>query len=120
MLNTFSDILKVLLQVAQVVALIYAGYKFTRKPHDTLDEKHKQLEKRVIEQDYRIAKMEESLLHGNDKFRDIDNVLEVILRSVFAILEFEVHYCETEQKPVSKNLERAKDDLHDYLAKRNL
>ena len=53
MLNTFSDILKVLLQVAQVVALIYAGYKFTRKPHDTLDEKHKQLEKRVIEQDYR-------------------------------------------------------------------
>lgn len=120
MLNTFSDILKVLLQVAQVVALIYAGYKFTRKPHDTLDEKLKALEKRVIEQDYRLEKIEDSLLHGNDKFRNIDNVLEVILRSVFAILEFEVHYCETEQKPVSKNLERAKDDLHDYLAKRQL
>ncbi len=120
MLNQFSDILEVLLKVAQVVALIYAGYKFTRKPHDTLDEKLKTLEKRVIEQDYRIAKMEESLLHGNDKFRNIDEVLEVILRSVFAILEFEVHYCETEQKPVSKNLERAKDDLHDYLAKRNI
>ena len=41
---------------------------------------------------------------------------EVLIRSVFALLEFEVHYCETEQKPISKNLERAKDDLHDYLA----
>ena len=120
MLNTFSDILKVLLQVAQVVALIYAGYKFTRKPHDTLDEKHKGLEKKVIEQEYRLEKIEDSLLHGNDKFRNLDNVVEVLIRSVFALLEFEVHYCETEQKPVSKNLERAKDDLHDYLAKRQL
>jgi predicted nucleic acid-binding Zn-ribbon protein len=82
-----------------------------------LDEKIKALEKRIIEQDYRLAKMEESLLHGNDKFRNIDQVLEVMLRSVFAILEFEVHYCEEEKKPISKNLERAKDDLHDYLAK---
>ena len=120
MLNTFSDILKVLLQVAQVVALIYAGYKFTRKPHDTLEEKHKTLEKKLVEQDFRINKIEESLLHGNDKFRSLDNCVEVLIKSVFALLEFEVHYCETEQKPVSKNLEKAKDDLHDYLAKRRL
>ena len=118
MLNQFSDVLKVLLQVAQVVALIYAGYKFTRKPHDTLEEKHEALKKQIDVNTYEIEEIKRSLLQGNDRFREQENTNEVLIRSVFALLEFEVHYCETEQKPISKNLERAKDDLHDYLAKR--
>ena len=110
-LGGFSDILKVVLQVSQVVALIYAGYKFTRKPHDTLED-------RVNAHEVKIKEIESSLLQGNDRFREQEDTNEVLIRSVFALLEFEVHYCETEQKPISKNLERAKDDLHDFLAKK--
>jgi len=117
-MSTFSEYLKVFLQIAQVITILFAVYKFTRKPHDTLEEKHKALEKRVDEHDVKIKEVSDSLKQGNDRFRIQEDTNEVLIRSVFALLEFEVHYCETEQKPISKNLERAKDDLHDYLAKK--
>lgn len=110
-LNGFSEILKVGLQLANVVVLGYALYKFLNKPHDTL-------EILVKEHDVKIKEIEKTLLQGNDRFREQDDTNEVLIRSVFALLEFEVHYCETEQKPITKNLEKAKDDLHDYLAKK--
>ena len=49
-LQAFSEILKVFLQVANIVVLGYALYKFLNKPHDTLEEKHEELKKRVDEQ----------------------------------------------------------------------
>ena len=114
----FSEFLKIFLQIAQVVTILFAVYKFTRKPHDTLEAKHDELKKRVDAHDVEIKEVKDSLHLGNDKFREQEDTNEVMIRSIFALIEFEVHYCETEQKPISKNLERAKDDLHDYLAKR--
>ena len=114
----FSEFLKIFLQIAQVVTILFAVYKFTRKPHDTLESKHDELKKRVDAHDVEIKEVKDSLHLGNDKFREQEDTNEVMIRSIFALIEFEVHYCETEQKPISKNLERAKDDLHDYLAKR--
>lgn len=73
---------------------------------------------KVEEHDLKIKEIEVSLKQGNDRFREQEDTNEVLIRSVFALLEFEVHYCETEHKPISKNLEKAKDDLHDYLAKK--
>ena len=68
--------------------------------------------------DLKFDEIEKSLHEGNDNFREQAETNEVLIRSTFALLEFEVHYCETEHKPISKNLEKAKDDLHDYLAKK--
>ena len=68
-LQNFSDYLKLFLQIAQVATILFAVYKFTRKPHDTLEEKHKALEKRVDEHDVKIKEVESSLKQGNDKFR---------------------------------------------------
>ena len=76
------------------------------------------LQKKVAEHDDKIKEIEFALSNGSEHFRAQDDTNEVLIRSVFALLEFEVHYCETEQKPISKNLEKAKDDLHDYLAKK--
>lgn len=78
----------------------------------------KVLSEKVEEHEDRLNKVESSLYQGNDRFKEQERTNEVLIRSVFALLEFEVHYCETEQKPISKNLERAKDDLHDFLAKK--
>lgn len=110
-------LMQLILAFANICVIAYGFYKFLNKPHDTLETKHEELKKRVDEHDVKIKEFEESLHHGNDKFRDQAETNEVLIRSVFALLEFEVHYCETEQKPISKNLERAKDDLHDFLAK---
>lgn len=82
------------------------------------DEPIKMLCKQVEEHEVKIREIEDSLKQGNDRFRIQEDTNEVLIRSVFALLEFEVHYCETEHKPISKNLEKAKDDLHNYLAKK--
>ena len=110
-LGGFSDFLKVVLQIAQVVALIYAGYKFTRKPHDTL-------ESRVAALEEKNKDMELSLLKKDERIRELDESNGVIMRSVLALIEFEIQYCLTEDKPMSKGLEKAKESLDDYFAKK--
>ena len=78
----------------------------------------KTLSSKVDEHEIRINKVESSLYHGNDRFREQENTNEVLLKSLLALIEFEIQYCITENKPISKDLERAKDDLHAFLSKR--
>lgn len=110
--------LQTCLAVGNLAIMLYALKTFLTKPQTTL-------ENRVTTLEVELKEQKQSLLQGNDRFREQDEKFleqdktnEVIIRSVFALLEFEVHYCETEQKPISKNLEKAKDDLHDYLARK--
>ena len=117
-ISELKDVTGLVLQFINLLVLIYGGYKFLNKPHDTLEKKHEELKKRVDAHDVKIDEINKSLHEGNDRFREQDETNEVLIRSTFALLEFEVHYCETEHKPISRNLEKAKDDLHDYLAKK--
>ena len=78
----------------------------------------KTLSNRVEEHEVRIGKIESSLFLGNDRFREQEATNEVLLRSILALVEFEIQYCITEGKPISKDLEKAKDDLHGFLSKR--
>lgn len=103
-------ILQLILAGGNLIIMIWMLSKFLLKPHDDLKERIKRLEVDIDE-------IKSSLLQGNDRFREQRRTIEVLIRCVFALLEFEVHYCETEQKPISKNLEKAKDELHDYLSK---
>ena len=111
-------ILQTILAIANITIIGYGFYKFMNKPHDTLEEKHEELKKRVDAHDAKLAEIDKSLKQDDTKFTEQDETNEVLIRSTFALLEFEVHYCETEHKPISKNLEKAKDDLHDYLARK--
>lgn len=112
-MNTIQSVLLIFqlaLAGGNLIIMIWALSKFLLRPHDDLKETVKRHE-------VEIAEIKNSLLQGNDRFREQGNTIEVLIRCVFALLEFEVHYCETEQKPISKNLEKAKDELHDYLSK---
>lgn len=109
-LNTISDGFKVILQLGQIVALFYAGYKFTRKPHDTLESRVKALEEQNKDLQIEILKKDE-------RIKEIEELCGVIIRSVIALIEFEMQYCLTEDKPVSKGLEKAKESLDDYFAR---
>ena len=103
--------LQTLLAFANICVLAYAFLKFINKPHDTLEDK-------VNDHEVRIKTLEARREQEDERDKEQDDTNEVLIRSVFALLEFEVHYCETEQKPITKNLEKAKDDLHDYLARK--
>lgn len=109
--TTILPVLQMVLAFGNICVLGYALFKFLNRPHDTL-------EGRLTSLEVDVKEIKQSLREGNDRFKEQEDTNEVLIRSVFALLEFEVHYCETEQKPISKNLERAKDDLHDFLAKK--
>lgn len=114
-MNELSDVLKVILQIAQVVALLYAGYKFTRKPHDTLEMKHEALEKRVDEHDLKIKEMEQSLKQGNDKFRKQEETNATFKSVMLSFVNFELAYCSNTGYEDNQDLLDAKRELSEYL-----
>ena len=62
--------------------------------------------------------IKDSLKQGNDKFREQNETNEVLLNSTLALIEFEIQYCLTENKHISPELQKAKENLHTYLSKR--
>ncbi len=110
-LDAFSEILKVVLQIANVVVLGYALYKFLNKPHNNL-------ETRVATLELEFKETKQSLHQGNDRFREQESTNEVLIHSVLALIEFEIQYCLIEHKEMSRDLEKAKEDLHSYLARK--
>ena len=118
MIQSVLPFLQVILAFCNICIMGYALFKFLNKPHNNLETRVSTLEVEMKEQ-------KRSLLQGNDRFREQDDKFDeqdktnsILIHSVLALIEFEVHYCETEQKPISKNLERAKDDLHDFLSRK--
>lgn len=103
--------MQIFISFANICILLYALYKFLNKPHDTL-------EQRVISIETEVKDIKESLHQGNDRFRNQEDTNEVLIHSVLALIEFEIQYCLTEHKDMSKDLEKAKEDLHSYLARK--
>lgn len=110
-LEIISEILKVVLQIANVVVLGYALFKFLNKPHDTLEEK-------VNEHEVKIKEIESSLLQGNDRFRDQENTNEVMQTCMLALIDFELAYCIHTSYNDTADLMKAKDALRKHLARK--
>ena len=115
-LSDFKDILQVIIQIATIVTLSYTLYKFTRKPHDTLETRHNELKKRVDEHDVKFKEVEESLHHGNDKFRKQADLNEVFINCMLAFIDFEMAYCSSTGYKDIDDLKNAKATLRKYLA----
>ena len=109
--SSVLPVLQMILAFCNICIIVYAFYKFLNKPHDTLED-------RVNAHDVEIREIKASLLQGNDRFREQETTNEVLLHSILALIEFEIQYCLTEHKEMSKGLEKAKEDLNNYLAKK--
>ena len=114
-MNELSEVLKVFLQIAQVITILFAVYKFTRKPHDTLEEKHNALAKRVDEHDVKIKEVEQSLKQGNDKFRKQEETNATFKSVMLSFINFELAYCSTTGYEDNQDLLDAKRELSEYL-----
>lgn len=115
MMDAFSEYLKVILQIAQVIALIYAGYKFTRRPHDTLEEKMYALDRRVGELELKIKDEEKSLDASHEKHRNQDKTNKVFKRVFLLLANFEVAFCQQTGYEHTEDLIQAKKELENYL-----
>ena len=111
-------ILQTILATCNIIIITYGGYKFINRPHDTLEKKHEELEKRVDEHDVRFKEVEESLHHGNDKFREQKDLNEVFINCMLAFIDFERAYCAHTGYEDAEDLERARDTLQKYLARK--
>ena len=123
MVKTITEYFDLILKLANVLMLGFMFWKFTRKPHESLDNRLKAIEKKVedleSEVNLRHKDFEQQLRQGNDKFRAIENFLEILLTCSLALINFEVNYCTTEHKEISGDLEEARKALNKCLSKIN-
>lgn len=112
MITTILPWLQATLTLANICVMGYVFIKFINKPHDTLEE-------RVTALEVKQRETEQKLMQGNDKFRSLGKVLEVLVTCTLALLDWEVHYCETEHKEISDDLVEAKKSLNKCLSKIN-
>lgn len=113
---TILQILQTILAACNIIIIGYGFYKFLNKPHDTLEEKHEGLAKEVNELKVEVKDIKQALHLGNDKFREQDEAIKVLIKSTLALIEWEMQYCITEHKEMSSGLTKAKDELNDYLS----
>ena len=100
------------LTTLNIIDKIIAFKKKANEPIENLD-------KRITIIEEKTRDIELSLKKGNGRFEAQDRTNEVLIRSTFALIEFEIQYCLTENKPISNDLQRAKNELHDYLYKKS-
>ena len=103
--------MQLILTFGNVCIMMYAFRTFLKRPQKSMEERIAVIENKVKE-------IDQSLNLGNDKFRNQERTNEVLIHSTLALIEFEIQYCLIEHKDMSKDLEKAKEDLHAYLAKK--
>ena len=111
MIEKMQMILTLIISMANLCVLMYGLYKFTKKPHDTL-------EQRVTTLEVEVSNVKKTLNQGQDKFRAHDESIKVLIHSTLALIEFEIQYCLIEHKEMSESLKKAKEDLHNFLSDR--
>lgn len=111
-------ILQLCLALGNLGIMLFALSKFIKRPHDKLID-------RIVALEVQVDELKDSLKQGNDRFREhakrFEKQLdtnEVLIRSVLALIEFEMQYCIEEKKTLSKGLENAKSDLEKFLSRR--
>lgn len=111
-------VLQTILATCNITILGYGLYRFLNRPHDNLEKKHEELEKRVDEHDMKFKEVEESLHQGNDKFREQKDLNEVFINCMLAFIDFERAYCAHTGYDDTEDLERARETLQKYLARK--
>lgn len=104
-------IMQIILAFANICIISYGFYKFLARPHDSLEERVSKLEKRV-------DKIEDEHSEDNELQQKQLETNEVIQKSLLALIEFEIQYCTAEGKGISPELQKARDELHNYLARK--
>lgn len=117
-LQMILPIFQLILTFGNICVLAYALVRFLNKPHDTLEEKVNQLETKLNQMETKLNEIEKFLHNDNERFKEQDETNEVLIHSALALIEYEIQRCLTESKPASKELEKARENLHNFLAKR--
>ena len=108
-MSTLLIILQIILAFFNILILLYAFRTFLLKPRTSL-------ESRVTTLEVKVADVSQSLLQGNDRFREQKSMNEVLVSCMLAFIDFEISYCQSSGYTNSEDLIKAKNILQGYLA----
>ena len=109
--QTILPMMQMILAFANICIIAYGFMRFLARPHNSLEERVSKLEKRLED-------IEDSLTKDEEKLTKQIETNEVLQRSLLALIEFEIQYCTSEGKGISEELKKAREELHNYLARK--
>ena len=116
MLNQFSDWLKIILQIANMVIIGYGLYKFLHKPHDTLADEVKQIKAKTIELELEQKELKQSVNESFERHRKQDRTNAVFKSVMLSFVNYEIAFCLHTEYKDTEDLLNAKKELQDYLS----
>lgn len=115
--QSILPIAQLLLACCNLAILGYGLYKFLTRPHDTLEQEVKMLERRVDAHDLKFKEIDNQLDEGSDNFKEQKEFNEIFINCMLAFIDFEMAYCAATEYKDIEDLKNAKRTLRAYLAK---
>lgn len=115
MITAISSNMDFILKVLNIIALLYAFYKFTKKPGEDISA-------RLAKIDHRLDEIERSLNTNWDMTRQHQTMLDDIQLCILYLLDFEVTFCahyptEGNEKVDTSDLDEARSIIRTRLKK---
>lgn len=107
--------LQTFLAVGNLCIMLYALKTFLNKPHNTLEEQLKLLEKRIDAIDIMLKDIQKSLDSSHEKHRQQKDTNEVFITSMLAFIDFEIAFCRHTGYEYTDDLDKAKETLQKHL-----
>lgn len=118
MITGLLPYLQTFLAIGNLCIMLWALKAFLTKPHTTLEERVKELEKRIITLEVKNGEIEKSLTISHDKHREQKNTNEMFITVVLAFIDFEIAFCQQTRYENTNDLIKAKKTLQEYLTKK--
>ena len=109
--QTILPYLQLFMNIGTICVMVYTLVKFLGKPHTNL-------ETRVTACEVELKDIKQSLLQGNDRFREQETTNEVMQSCMLALIDFELAYCIHTSYEDTEDLMRAKTELRKHLARK--
>lgn len=109
--DEFLKLLQTVLAACNIIIILYGFYKFLGKPHESLESKIKELEGKIEE-------LERFVVEDRNRTKEQNATNEILLSSVFALVECMMQNVAEDGKQVSPGLAKAKEELNRFLVKK--
>jgi len=111
MVSNILPYLQAILASANIIIIIYGGYRFLGQPRSTL-------ENRVAILENELRALKQNVKEGDAQIEVNEQAMNVMQHCLLALIEFEIQFCISHEETISDDLKDAKKQLHEYLAKK--
>ena len=118
MITSLLPYLQTFLAIGNLAIMLWALKTFLAKPHDTLETRVRELEKRVDGDEVKMSDMQKSLDSAHEKHRQQHDTNEMFITVVLSFIDFEIAFCTQTEYKNTDDLLKAKETSQKYLARK--